>query len=86
MNYCFRNNILLTFSDYGGKSEIGIYKNKKSRELIPVELIDLINNKTIIIARNLLLWMKALDIDLIYNYEKNTGIFNHVVIRHNEKM
>ena len=37
-----RNNILLTFSDYGGNSNIGIYKQKRSRELIPVEKIDFI--------------------------------------------
>jgi 23S rRNA (uracil1939-C5)-methyltransferase len=86
MDNIFRNNILLTFSDYNNESDIGIYKNKNSRELIPVELIDLINVETKIIARNLLLWIKVNNIDSIYNYESNDGCFNHVAIRHNEKM
>jgi 23S rRNA (uracil1939-C5)-methyltransferase len=86
MKCCFRNNILLTFSDYGGKSELGIYKNKKSRELISVDYIDLINRETKTIANSLLVWIKANSIDLIYNYETNIGIFNHVAIRHNDKM
>ena len=80
-----RNNILLTFSDYGNNIDIGIYKRKKSREVIPVEDINLINLQTKIIARELLNWLKVNCINNIYNYEKDKGIFNHMAIRHNEK-
>lgn len=79
-----RNNILLTFSDYGGNSNIGIYKQKRSREVIPVEEIDFITNQSKIIARSLLNWIKVNNIDSIYNYETKTGIFNHMALRNNE--
>ena len=79
-----RNNILLTFSDYGGKSDIGIYKKKKSREVIPVENINFITNESKIIARNLLNWIIVNNINSIYNYDLKVGVFNHVAIRNNE--
>ena len=80
-----RNNILLTFSDYGGKSDVGIYKEKKSREVIPVENINFITNQSKIIARSLLNWIKVNNINSIYNYQLNVGIFNHLAIKNNEK-
>lgn len=79
-----RNNILLTFSDYEGKTDIGIYKQKKSREVIPVENIDFITNQSKIIARNFLNWLKVNDINSVYNYDTKIGIFNHLAIRNNE--
>jgi 23S rRNA (uracil1939-C5)-methyltransferase len=79
-----RNNILLTFSDYGGNSNIGIYRQKRSRELIPVEEIDFITNQSKIIARNLLIWIKVNNIDSIYNYDTKCGMFNHLALRNNE--
>ena len=79
-----RNNILLTFSDYGGNSDIGIYKQKRSREVIPVEEINFITNQSKVIARNLLNWIKVNNIDSIYNYESKRGIFNHLALRNNE--
>ena len=84
MDECFRNNIILTFSDYGGKSNIGIYESKNSRKVIPVEFIDIINNETKVIARNLMTWMQVNNIDKIYNYKTNSGVLNHLTIRHNE--
>lgn len=81
----FRNNILLTFSDYDGTKDIGIYKKKGSREIIPVEKIDFISNESKEIARNLVKWIIDNDIDSIYNYERNDGIFNHIAIRNNER-
>jgi 23S rRNA (uracil1939-C5)-methyltransferase len=81
----YRNNILLTFSDFNDKSEIGIYKMKKSREVIPVEAIDFISLETKQIARNLLNWIIVNNINSIYNYRKNAGIFNHLAIRHNNE-
>ena len=81
----YRNNIILTFSDYDGKSDIGIYEGKNTRKLIPVEHIDIINIETKIIARELMLWLQVNKIDSIYNYKFNQGIFNHVTLRHNEK-
>jgi len=84
MDEYFRNNILLTFSDFDGKSDIGIYESKNSRKIIPVELLDIINNETKVIARNLMLWIQVNDIDKIYNYKTNTGVLNHLTLRHNE--
>lgn len=80
----FRNNILLTFSNYNNISEIGIYKEKKSRKLIRVEDIDLINNITKQIARKFLNWLTNNNICNIYNYEKDIGFFNHIALRNNE--
>ena len=80
----YRNNILLTFSNFNSKSEIGIYKKKKSRELLPVEDINLINNKIKYIARNFLNFLVSNSIDNIYDYELNNGILNHMTIRTND--
>ena len=81
----YRNNFILTFSNFGEKENIGIYKKKNSRELIPVEDILLINDKTKLISRTILEWMIINKIASVYDYEKNEGIFNHMVIRNNEK-
>ena len=78
-----RNNILLTFSDFNQLYEIGIYKEKNNRELIPVEDIDFINLKVKELARNLCSELKANKIK-IYNHESELGLLNHIGIRNNE--
>ena len=78
-----RNNILLTFSDFNQLYEIGIYKEKNNRELIPVEDIDFINLKVKELARNLCSELKANKIK-IYNHESESGLLNHIGIRNNE--
>ena len=79
----YRNNILLTFSDYGNNSEIGIYKKKKSRELIPVEDIHFSSPNSRIIGRDILNFLESNNIASIYNYKSNNGCFNHMAIRQN---
>lgn len=79
----YRNNFLYVFSDYSG-SDIGIYKKKKSREIIRCEDIELINIGNKLIARELMKWLIENEIDIIYNYESKYGIFNHLGIRENE--
>ena len=50
----YRNNFIFTCSNFGNKSEIGIYKKKKSREVIPCEEIGIANPRSRIIARQIL--------------------------------
>ena len=80
----YRNNILLTFSDFNGEKNLGIYKKKKTREVIKIDYINFINNSFKIIG-NLILNLIKKNNYSIYNYEKNDGIFNHLTIRNNEK-
>ena len=80
----YRNNVILTFSDYNDYKNLGIYKKKKSREVIKIDDINFINNSFKIIGNLILDFVKKNDYS-IYNYEKNIGFFNHLVLRNNEK-
>ena len=77
----YRNNTLITFSDYDDVKDIGIYKRKRSRELIKVENINIMNPKSRLLARKI---MNYLSDYKIYNYDTNDGILNHLAIRNNE--
>ena len=78
----YRNNILVTFSDYNNKNEIGIYKNKRSRELIKIEDVDIINPISRNLGRDILNYLSNFK---IYNYDTNSGLLNHLTIRNNDK-
>ena len=53
----YRNNFIFTFSDFNNIPEVGIYKKKKSRELIPCEEISIANPKSKEIVRDFLSWL-----------------------------
>ena len=63
----FRNNFIFTFSNFNNKSEIGIYKQKKSRELIPCEDIIIASPNSKVIVRNFLNWLIQNKLDYIYD-------------------
>lgn len=79
-----RNNILLTFSDHNNSSNLGIYKQKKTRELININEINLISNQMKQTATKIHQILKDSNLDNIYNHEKDHGLLNHVCIRENE--
>lgn len=79
-----RNNILLTFSDQNNLSDIGIYKHRKTREVINVNEIDFISFTTKSLATEILNLLKNNKQDNIYNHENNLGLLNHLCIRENE--
>jgi len=81
----YRNNFIFTFSNFGNKSEIGIYKKKKSRELIPCEEITIANPESKIIARSFLNWLILNKLNKIYNFDTNDGYLDHISIRNNTK-
>ena len=66
----YRNNFIFTCSNFGNKSEIGIYKKKKSREVIPCEEIGIANPRSRIIARQILNWLTVNELDKIYDFDK----------------
>ena len=79
-----RNNILLTFSDQNNLSDIGIYKHRKTREVINVKEIDFVSFTTKSLATEILNLLKNNKQDNIYNHESNSGLLNHLCIRENE--
>ena len=81
----YRNNFIFTFSNFGNKSEIGIYKQKKSRELIPCEDITIALPKSKIIVRNFLNWLILNKLDYIYDCETKKGFLHNISVRNNSK-
>lgn len=81
----YRNNFIFTYSDFDHKSEIGIYKKKGSRELIPCEEIRIANPKSKFIAREFLNWLILNKLDKIYNFESDDGYLHNISIRNNTK-
>ena len=81
----YRNNFIFTFSNFGNKSEIGIYKKKKSRELIPCEDINIALPKSRIIVRNFLDWLVINDLDYIYDFKTNKGFLHNISVRNNSE-
>ena len=79
----YRNNFIFTFSDYGNKSDVGIYKRKRSRELIPCEEIKIANPKSVEIVRKILNWLKDINMDNIYNFDSNEGYLHNISVRNN---
>lgn len=79
-----RNNILLTFSDQNNLSDIGIYKHRKTREVINVNEIDFISFTTKTLATKILNLLKNNNQDNIYNHKSELGLLNHLCIRENE--
>lgn len=79
-----RNNILLTFSDFLGKTELGIYKEKKSREVLKINEINFISKGMKELANHILKNLINDKQDNIYNYDSNNGLLNHICIRENE--
>ncbi len=77
----YRNNIIVTFSDYNDEKNVGIYKRKRCRELIKVEDINIMNPESKTLARNILNYLSNFK---IYNYKENDGLLNHLTIRNNE--
>ncbi len=77
----YRNNTIITFSDYKNKNEIGIYKNKRCRELIKIEDVDIMNPISRNLGRDILNYLSNFK---IYNYDTNSGLLNHLAIRNNE--
>ena len=81
----YRNNFIFTYSNFGNKSEIGIYKKKKSRELIPCEDISIANPKSRIIVREILNWLILNRLDKIYDFDTNDGYLHNISVRNNTK-
>ncbi len=81
----YRNNFIFTFSNFGNKSEIGIYKKRKSRELIPCENIQIASPKSRVIVRNFLDWLVVNNIDYIYDFTTNNGFLHNISVRNNSK-
>jgi 23S rRNA (uracil1939-C5)-methyltransferase len=79
----YRNNFIFTFSTFNNKSEVGIYKKKRSRELIPCEYIEIANPKSISIVRNFLDWLISKKLDIIYNFDTDDGYLHDISIRNN---
>lgn len=77
----YRNNTIITFSDYDNKADIGIYKNKRSREVISIEDVEIINPLSRNLGRDILNYLSNFK---IYNYNTNDGLLNHLTIRNNE--
>ena len=81
----YRNNFIFTFSNFGNKSDIGIYKKRKSRELIPCENIQIASPKSRVIVRNFLDWLIVNNIDYIYDFTTNNGFLHNISVRNNSK-
>ena len=81
----YRNNFIFTFSNFGNKSEIGIYKKKRSRELLPCENIEIASPKSRVIVRNFLDWLVLNNIDYIYDFTTNNGFLHNISVRNNSK-
>ena len=81
----FRNNFIFTFSNFNNKSEIGIYKQKKSRELIPCEDIVIASPNSKVIVRNFLNWLILNKLDYIYDCETKKGFLHNISVRNNSK-
>lgn len=81
----YRNNFIFTFSNFGNKSEIGIYKQKKSRELIPCEEINIALPESRLIVRNFLNWLISKNIDYIYDFGTQNGFLHNISVRNNSE-
>lgn len=81
----YRNNFIFTFSTFGSKSEVGIYKKKRCRELIPCEDIKIANPKSKIIVRNFLNWLISKKLDNIYDFDTDDGFLHDISIRNNTR-
>lgn len=79
----FRNNFIFTFSNYENESDVGIYKRKRSREVIPCEEIKIASPKSKLIVRNLLDWLKSYKKDDIYDFDSQEGYLHNISIRNN---
>lgn len=81
----YRNNFIFTFSNFNEISEIGIYKTKGSRELIPCEEITLANPASKVIVRHFLNWLIKNEDDKIYDFSSNLGYLHNISVRNNNK-
>ena len=81
----YRNNFIFTCSNFGNKSEIGIYKKKKSRVVIPCEEIGIANPRSRIIARQILNWLTVNELDKIYDFDTKDGYLHNISVRNNIK-
>ena len=81
----YRNNFIFTFSDFNNIPEVGIYKKKKSRELIPCEEINIAHPKSKVIIRDFLNWLNKHNIADIYNFDNNSGYLHNISVRNNNK-
>lgn len=81
----YRNNFIFTFSNFGDKSEIGIYKKKRSRELIPCDEIEIAFPPSKLFVRIFLDWLISNKLDQIYDFNTDNGFLHNISIRNNTK-